>query len=90
MRTGGTLPIFPALVDKGIPVVFTGFDVAEGNIHAPNERFLLDHLWLGMAAIEETLLAFGALATRVRQSSRSRFRRMASEENSVARSVSQA
>jgi len=60
-RNGGTLPIVPALADKQIPTVLTGFDVPEGNIHAPNERFLVEHLALGVAAARETLLAFGQL-----------------------------
>jgi acetylornithine deacetylase/succinyl-diaminopimelate desuccinylase-like protein len=61
IRTGGTLPLFPALVKKGIPVVFTGFDVPEGNIHSPNERFLCEHIGLGVEAVRQTLLAFAAL-----------------------------
>ena len=40
MRIGGTLPIVPALAARGIPVILTGFDVPEGNIHAPNERLI--------------------------------------------------
>lgn len=60
-RSGGTLPIVPALADKKIPTVLTGFDVPEGNIHAPNERFLIEHVALGVAAARETLLAFGDL-----------------------------
>lgn len=60
-RSGGTLPIVPALADKEIPTVLTGFDVPEGNIHAPNERFLVEHVALGVAAARETLLAFGDL-----------------------------
>lgn len=61
-RSGGTLPIVPALADKQIPTVLTGFDVPEGNIHAPNERFLVEHVALGVAAARETLLAFGQLS----------------------------
>jgi acetylornithine deacetylase/succinyl-diaminopimelate desuccinylase-like protein len=60
-RSGGTLPIVPALTGKGIPTVLTGFDVPEGNIHAPNERFLVEHVALGVAAARETLLAFREL-----------------------------
>jgi len=41
--------------------VLTGFDLPEGNIHAPNERLLLDHLPLGVSAARETFVAFGAL-----------------------------
>ena len=61
VRSGGTLPIFPALADKGIPTVITGFDLPEGNIHSPNERLLLEHLPLGVAAARELFLAYAAL-----------------------------
>jgi acetylornithine deacetylase/succinyl-diaminopimelate desuccinylase-like protein len=64
VRCGGTLPIVPALVAKGIPVVHTGFDVPEGNVHAPNERLLLDYMSLGFEAARRTLVAFGDLAPR--------------------------
>jgi acetylornithine deacetylase/succinyl-diaminopimelate desuccinylase-like protein len=61
LRSGGTLPIVPALADKGIPTILSGFDVPEGNIHSPNERLLVRYLPLGVAAARETLLAFGGL-----------------------------
>jgi hypothetical protein len=38
VRSGGTLPIVPALVDKGIPTILSGFALPESNIHSPNER----------------------------------------------------
>jgi acetylornithine deacetylase/succinyl-diaminopimelate desuccinylase-like protein len=61
VRCGGTLPIVPALVEKGIPTVHTGFDVPEGNVHAPNERLLLEYIPLGVEAARETLTAFRRL-----------------------------
>lgn len=61
IRCGGTLPIVPALVAKGIPVVHTGFDVPEGNVHAPNERLLLEYMPLGFEAARRTLVAFADL-----------------------------
>jgi acetylornithine deacetylase/succinyl-diaminopimelate desuccinylase-like protein len=61
LRNGGTLPIVPALVEKRIPTIISGFDVPEGNIHSPNERFLVRHLPLGVAAAREALVAFGGL-----------------------------
>jgi acetylornithine deacetylase/succinyl-diaminopimelate desuccinylase-like protein len=61
LRSGGTLPIVPALADKGIPTILSGFDVPGGNIHSPNERFLVRYLPLGVAAARETLLAFADL-----------------------------
>ena len=39
LRVGGSLPVMSALEEKGIPTILTGFDLPEGNIHSPNERF---------------------------------------------------
>jgi acetylornithine deacetylase/succinyl-diaminopimelate desuccinylase-like protein len=61
IRVGGTLPIVPALADKGIPTVLTGFDLPEGNIHSPNERLLVDHITLAVDAARELFRAFGEL-----------------------------
>ena len=60
-RTGGSLPLAPALAARGIPAVITGFDVPDGNIHAPNERFRVDHFALGLAAARELLGAYAGL-----------------------------
>jgi acetylornithine deacetylase/succinyl-diaminopimelate desuccinylase-like protein len=61
IRVGGTLPIVPALADKGIPTVLTGFDLPEGNIHSPNERLLVEHIPLAVNAATELFRAFGDL-----------------------------
>jgi acetylornithine deacetylase/succinyl-diaminopimelate desuccinylase-like protein len=61
VRSGGTLPIVPALAGRGIPLVVTGFDVPEGNVHAPNERLLERYLPLGVATAQELLTAFAEL-----------------------------
>jgi acetylornithine deacetylase/succinyl-diaminopimelate desuccinylase-like protein len=61
LRTGGTLPIVPALADKGIPTILTGFSLPGANVHSPNERLLARYIPLGVAAARETLLAFKAL-----------------------------
>jgi len=53
VRGGGTLPIVPALVAKGIPTLLTGFDLPEGNAHAPNERISLELIELGEASARE-------------------------------------
>ena len=42
IRIGGTLPIVPALADKGIPTVVTGFGLPDSQIHSPNERLVAD------------------------------------------------
>lgn len=61
LRSGGTLPIVPALGDKGIPTILSGFDVPEGNVHSPNERLLVRYLPLGVDAARETFVALAAL-----------------------------
>jgi acetylornithine deacetylase/succinyl-diaminopimelate desuccinylase-like protein len=61
IRTGGTLPIVPALADKGIPTVITGFGLPDSNVHSPNERLVAEYVPLGTAAARELFLAFAAL-----------------------------
>ncbi len=61
IRVGGTLPIVPALADKEIPMVLTGFDLPEGNIHSPNERLLVEHIPLAVDAAKELFRAFANL-----------------------------
>jgi acetylornithine deacetylase/succinyl-diaminopimelate desuccinylase-like protein len=58
IRSGGTLPIVPALADKGIPTVITGFGLPDSQIHSPNERLVADYVPLGTAAARELFLAF--------------------------------
>jgi acetylornithine deacetylase/succinyl-diaminopimelate desuccinylase-like protein len=64
IRVGGTLPIVPALANRGIPTVITGFDLPEGNIHSPNERLRVDHVALGVDAARELFTAFASLPER--------------------------
>jgi acetylornithine deacetylase/succinyl-diaminopimelate desuccinylase-like protein len=64
VRSGGSLPIVAALQERGVATVVTGFDVPDGNIHAPNERLLLRHIPLGIRAARELFLAFRALPIR--------------------------
>ena len=61
LRSGGSLPLMPMLERLGIPAVVSGFDVPDGNIHAPNERMLVGHLGLAIATARELYLAFAAL-----------------------------
>jgi acetylornithine deacetylase/succinyl-diaminopimelate desuccinylase-like protein len=64
LRSGGTLPIVPALADRGIPTIITGFDLPEGNLHSPNERLLVEHIPLGVAAARELFTALAGLRPR--------------------------
>jgi len=61
VRTGGTLPIVPALADRGIPTILSGFDLPEGNVHSPNERLLLRYIPLGVEAARELFTRLGDL-----------------------------
>jgi acetylornithine deacetylase/succinyl-diaminopimelate desuccinylase-like protein len=61
VRSGGTLPIVPALEQKGIPTIVTGFAIPGANAHAPNERLLLEYLPLGIDAAAELFRAWADL-----------------------------
>ena len=60
-RSGGTLPILPAVQDKGIPTIVTGFSLPESNIHSPNERMLVEFFPRGLATIKELYTRLGDL-----------------------------
>ncbi|MFN2468050.1 MAG: M20/M25/M40 family metallo-hydrolase [Gaiellaceae bacterium] len=64
VRSGGTLPIVAALVDRGIPTVVTGFGLPDANIHSPNERLLAEYLPLGIATARELFARFADLPAR--------------------------
>ncbi len=61
IRSGGTLPIVPALAAHGIPAIITGFSLPDANIHSPNERILVEYIDLGIAASKALLTEFAAL-----------------------------
>ena len=61
-RSGGTLPIMPALADQGIPTVLTGFALPQSNVHSPNERMLVDFFPRGVATIKELYTRLGELS----------------------------
>jgi acetylornithine deacetylase/succinyl-diaminopimelate desuccinylase-like protein len=48
LRSGGTLPIMPALAEKGMPTILAGFSLEESQIHSPNERMLVEYMPLGV------------------------------------------
>jgi acetylornithine deacetylase/succinyl-diaminopimelate desuccinylase-like protein len=60
-RSGGTLPIMPALQDKGIPTILTGFALPESNVHSPNERMLVEFFPRGVDTIRELYTRLGDL-----------------------------
>jgi acetylornithine deacetylase/succinyl-diaminopimelate desuccinylase-like protein len=53
VRSGGTLPIVPALVAKGVPTIVTGFGLPDSQIHSPNERLRVEYVPLGIQAATE-------------------------------------
>jgi acetylornithine deacetylase/succinyl-diaminopimelate desuccinylase-like protein len=62
IRSGGTLPIVPALAKKGIPTILTGFALRDSNVHSPNERMLVEYVPLGVAAARELFTELRGLA----------------------------
>jgi len=61
VRSGGTLPIVPALANKEIPTILTGFALPDSNIHSPNENIPVEYVPLGVAAARELFTAFAGL-----------------------------
>jgi acetylornithine deacetylase/succinyl-diaminopimelate desuccinylase-like protein len=61
LRSGGTIPLVPALSDRGISTILSGFALPGANIHSPNERLLARYVPLGVETARETLVALGGL-----------------------------
>jgi acetylornithine deacetylase/succinyl-diaminopimelate desuccinylase-like protein len=61
VRVGGTLPIYPALAEKGIPTIGTGFALRESNVHSPNERMRVEDFDRAVAAATELYKGLAAL-----------------------------
>jgi acetylornithine deacetylase/succinyl-diaminopimelate desuccinylase-like protein len=61
LRSGGSIPLVPALAERGIPTILTGFALPDANMHSPNERLLARYVPLGVEAARETLVALAEL-----------------------------
>ncbi|HJS49509.1 MAG TPA: M20/M25/M40 family metallo-hydrolase [Gaiellaceae bacterium] len=62
VRSGGTLPIYAALVEKGLPTFVTGFGIeSECNAHAPNENVPEDAIVTGIETMREVFRRLGEL-----------------------------
>jgi acetylornithine deacetylase/succinyl-diaminopimelate desuccinylase-like protein len=61
VRSGGSIPIVPALSARGVPAIVTGFALNDSNIHSPNERLLAKYLPLGVATAAELFRRLAAL-----------------------------
>ncbi|MDQ6731264.1 MAG: M20/M25/M40 family metallo-hydrolase [Actinomycetota bacterium] len=62
IRTGGTLPLVPALAGRGIPTIISGFALPDANIHSPNERLPVENVTLGIATARALFTKFASLA----------------------------
>lgn len=62
IRSGGTLPIVPALANRGIPTLLTGVALPDANIHSPNERLVAGYVPLGVELSKDLIRAFADLA----------------------------
>jgi acetylornithine deacetylase/succinyl-diaminopimelate desuccinylase-like protein len=60
-RTGGSIPLMPALTEKGIDTILSGFALPESNVHSPNERFLVPYFAAGIEAAAALFSALGRL-----------------------------
>ncbi|MEI6792388.1 MAG: M20/M25/M40 family metallo-hydrolase [Actinomycetes bacterium] len=63
IRSGGSIPVVADFAAAGIPVIVSGFGLADDEIHAPNESFTVTNLDLGERCARELLLALAALPT---------------------------
>jgi acetylornithine deacetylase/succinyl-diaminopimelate desuccinylase-like protein len=61
VRVGGTLPIYPALAEQGIPTIGTGFALRESNVHSPNECLRIQDVDRAVAAASELYRTLAAL-----------------------------
>jgi acetylornithine deacetylase/succinyl-diaminopimelate desuccinylase-like protein len=61
IRSGGSIPLVPALGAKGIPTIITGFALPDAQVHSPNERLLVEHVPLGIRAARELFVEFAGL-----------------------------
>jgi acetylornithine deacetylase/succinyl-diaminopimelate desuccinylase-like protein len=48
VRSGGSIPIVPALGKGGAPVVLSGIGLPDDRLHAPDEKLSLEQIWKGV------------------------------------------
>jgi acetylornithine deacetylase/succinyl-diaminopimelate desuccinylase-like protein len=61
VRSGGSIPLVAALVERDIPPIVTGFALPSSNLHSPNERMLAEYLPLGVETAGAILQRFAGL-----------------------------
>jgi acetylornithine deacetylase/succinyl-diaminopimelate desuccinylase-like protein len=62
-RVGGSIPLMPALTEKGIDTILSGFALPESNVHSPNERFLVPYFAAGIDTVAALFTQLGRLET---------------------------
>jgi len=60
-RVGGSIPLMPALTEKGVDTILSGFALPESNIHSPNERFFVPYFAAGIDTVAALFTALGRL-----------------------------
>jgi acetylornithine deacetylase/succinyl-diaminopimelate desuccinylase-like protein len=60
-RVGGSIPLMPALTEKGIDTILSGFGLPDSNIHSPNERFLVPYFAAGIDTAAALFAELGRL-----------------------------
>jgi acetylornithine deacetylase/succinyl-diaminopimelate desuccinylase-like protein len=61
---GASIPLLAALEERGIPNVLTGFGLPDAAVHAPNERFPVAYVGVGMNVVRGLLGALGTQSLR--------------------------
>lgn len=58
-RSGGSIPVIPALGKRGAPVVLAGIGLPDDRLHAPNEKIGLQQFWKGIRVFGRFLELMG-------------------------------
>jgi acetylornithine deacetylase/succinyl-diaminopimelate desuccinylase-like protein len=58
-RSGGSIPVVPALGKKGAPVVLAGIGLPDDRLHAPNEKINVEQFYKGIRAFGRFLQYMG-------------------------------
>jgi acetylornithine deacetylase/succinyl-diaminopimelate desuccinylase-like protein len=61
IRSGGSIPIVPALAGKGAPVVLAGVGLPDDRLHAPNEKLAVEQFWKGVRVFGRFFQRMGEL-----------------------------
>ncbi len=61
IRSGGSIPIVPALAKRGAPVVLAGVGLPDDRLHAPNEKLSVEQFWKGVRVFGRFFELMGGL-----------------------------